>query len=134
MGNFKFGVGIVNTVTQHHQLNFNVIDYEPARANRFIIRTLGTHIPDYQIRSYDFNIVNNNFTFDLFFHDFVNFTFNPNNFNNITGFVLEYLDPVGVVYDTLNIEVIEHLEFNKFGDYSDDTITTNYAKFTIRLV
>ena len=137
MGDFKFGVGFNfthQTIPYRHQINRVVTDYEPARANRFIIHTLGTFIPDYQIRSYDLNIVGNNFSLDLFFHDFVSFTFNPNNFNHITGFLIEYVDPVGVVYNRLNVEVIEHLEFNKFGDYSDDTITINHAKFLIRVI
>ncbi len=137
MDNFKFGVGFKltqNTIPYFHRINPILYEYEPARANRFILTTLGTEIPNYLIRSYDFDIIDNNFTFDITFHDLVSFTFNPNNFNHITGFLMEYIDPVGVVYNTLNIEVIDYLEYSKSGDYSDDTITTNYAKFLIRLV
>jgi len=122
------------TIPYIHRINPVIHQYEPARANRFILTTLGTEIPNYQLRSYDFGIHENNFTFEISFHDLVSFTFNPENFYNITGFLMEYIDPVGVVYNTLNLEVVDHLSYSKSGDYSDDTITTNYAKFLIRLV
>lgn len=134
--NFKFGKTFD---TPNHRnfivgRNFPMADYEPARANRFILYTLGAIIPSYSIRNYAFYYENDDTILEINFYDFVNFTFNPNETHLITGFVIDFLDPTGVVYGTLRMNAIRCLEYEKSGDYSSDDITNNRMKFLISII
>lgn len=113
-------------------VNFNhIIPFEPARNNRFILNTIGVNIPPYFIQNYTFTYENNTHFFEVNFIDAIGTIFRPNYIENITGFTLELLDPAGIIYNRLHIDVLNCLEYSKSGDYSSDVTTTNYAKFTV---
>lgn len=147
MGNFKFGreqikltgqfvdPGRIENFNRIPQVNFrNIVQFEPMRTNRFIVHTMGLEIPPPQIYRYELSMSEGEYMIDLSIYDFINFTLNPNLISQITGFVIEYLDPTGIVVNTLVLSVINCMEFSKSGDYENEDITSNEIKFRVNIV
>ena len=131
---FKFGRKKNKTNLQFIGRNYPLADFEPARANRFIVYFIGADIPSHASHNYAFYYENDNIMLEINFYDFVGFIFNPRDASFISDIVIDFLDPVGVVYGTLRATVIECLEFEKRGDYSSNEITNNRAKFLVSIL
>jgi len=103
---------------------------EPLMSNRYIIRVIGVEIPEYLFRS--FKIFNNgeDLIFMTDFFETVQYSFNPNDFFNITGIKIEYLSPIGDVVKSLIFNIKEG-NFEKEQSYSDDGLQINKLKYTI---
>lgn len=104
---------------------------EPGKTNRFIIRSIGdVIIPEILFRNYKFYNDGDDLIFTTEFCETVDYVFNPKYFFSITGFKIDYLDPTGIIYKSIIFDV-KGSNFEKIGDYREDTITTNKLKFIV---
>jgi len=104
---------------------------EPLKENRFIINFIGTNIPSYLFREYKIFNNGDNLIFTTKFFETVNFSFNPIEFFNITGVVIDYLDPIGQVINSLSFTVTGS-NFKRKQSYSNDELQLNKLKFIIK--
>lgn len=138
-GEFKFGrpyqkeeIEKEPPIIQYRGPHLNNVIIEPSRTNRFLINLSGTEIPNYLFRKYNLFYDEGNFYLELEFYETVNFIFDVNNFFNIREVNIQYLDPTGVSFGFMNLEVLDYIEFEKIGDYSLDTLTTNSLTLKVR--
>ena len=100
---------------------------EPLLTHRFLISSVGVEIPSNLFRKYKLFNEGENLIFTTTFIETINptFIFNPKDFFNITGFIVEYLDPTGVAIKTLAFDV-KGSNFEKECDYADDGKLSGY--------
>jgi len=100
---------------------------EPLLTHRFMISSVGVEIPSKLFRRYKLYNEGENLIFTTAFMETISppFIFNPKDFFNITGFIIEYLDPTGVAIKTLAFDV-KGSNFEKECDYADDGKLSEY--------
>ena len=103
---------------------------EPLKENRFIINITGTNIPNYLFRKFEIYNEGDELIFTTSFYETVEFSFNPKEFFNITGVVIDYLDPVGDIVNSLMFNV-KGSNFQRKQSYSNDELQTNELKFIV---
>lgn len=134
MKDFKLGRGIEIVQPTFPQINLQpaITNFEPSRTNRFILYVLGVDIPIYLIRRYELNSENGRiFTLKFNFIETVNFMFDPYSVNDITGFRIEFLDPTGVVANTIELNAVNCIGYQRSGDYSNDDLLNNTLTFIV---
>ena len=133
--NFKFGKDNFEEDEPTNRQN-NVrqpVHFEPLRTNRFVVYSIGVDIPENQIT--DFNVSMDTETFiELTIIETEDFIFDIRTLNNILGFTIEYLSPVGLPVGAINFNVIEVVSFNRNNSYSDDSILKSNFKFKVIIV
>ena len=103
---------------------------EPAKTNRFIIKTKGVDIPEYLFKNYKIYNEGEELILTTEFYETVQYTFNPSEFFNIIGVEILYLDPVGIIYNSISFDV-KGSNFKKTGSYSEDDLVKNKLIFVI---
>lgn len=103
---------------------------EPLKENRFLINIIGTEIPSYLFRNYKMYNEGEELIFETSFFETVNFTFNPSDFFNITGVVLDFLDPTGAVCGGLVFDV-KGSNFMRKQKYSNDDLQITKLRFVV---
>ena len=115
--------------------NNNIVrQIQPLMSNRFLINVNGVDIPERLFLEYSLIFTDNVFKLTVTFYDTVEHWFNPNDINDITGFTIRYLDPIGETISTLNIIVINPLTFERSGSYSNGDIIRNHLSFNVNVM
>lgn len=103
---------------------------EPLKSNRYLIKIVGTEIPSFLFTKYKIYNEGDTLIFTTKFYETVEFSFNPAEFFNITGVVIDYLDPIGNVVNSLSFNV-SGSNFERKQSYSDDGLQINSLRFII---
>jgi len=119
----------MKTETNFH---FRTPTIEPKASNRFIIKPIGVEIDPYLFRKYKLYNEGENIIFTTEFFETVNFTFNPKDFFNITGFMIHQLDPIGVVLNTLSFNV-KGSNFLTKNSYKSNKFLTHKMRFIVNV-
>jgi hypothetical protein len=104
---------------------------EPLKENRFLINIIGTTIPNLLFRKFEIHNEGNELIFTTSFYETVQFSFNPTEFFNITGVVIDYLDPTGTVVNSLIFDV-KGSNYGRKQSYSNDELQINELKFIVK--
>jgi len=106
------------------------VPFEPAMVNRFLIKIIGTGMPEYLFRDYKLYNDGDDLILKINFMETLNYTFNPMEFFKITDVEIDYLDPTGVKYNGLSFSV-KGANYKKIGSYSKDGFTITKLKFIV---
>jgi len=98
---------------------------EPLQTHRFLISSFGVEIPSFLFRKYKLFNEGENLIFTTRFMETVKYIFNPKDFFNITGFMIEYLDPTGITIKTMSFDV-KGSNFMKKENYADNGKLSGY--------
>jgi hypothetical protein len=94
---------------------------EPLKANRWLIKTEGVDIQQYLFRKYKIYNEGSEIIFKTEFYETVTDSVNPKDLLNLTSITIEYLDPTGVVINSLNFDV-KGVNFKQKQSYSKDDL------------
>jgi hypothetical protein len=94
---------------------------EPLKANRWLIKTEGVDIQQYLFRKYKIYNEGPEIIFKTEFYESVTDNVNPKDLLNLTSITIEYLDPTGVVINSLNFDV-KGVNFKQKQSYSKDDL------------
>jgi hypothetical protein len=97
----------------------NKIPFEPLMANKFLLRTIGTEIPDYAFRKFKIFNEGEELIFTTQFLETTCFIFNPKDFFLITGFIIDFLNLDNKIVKTLMFD-IKASNFEKIGSYKSN--------------
>lgn len=99
--------------------------FEPLQTHRFLISSIGVEIPSPLFRKYKLFNEGDELIFTTKFMETIQFVFDPNDFFNITGFKIEFLDPVGITVKTMVFDV-KGSNFVKKDNYADNGKLSGY--------
>ena len=103
---------------------------EPLKENRFIIKIKGADIHSYLFRKYKIFNEGDDLIFTTSFYETVNYCFNPVDFFKIYAVSIEYLDPTGVVVNSLEFDV-KGSNFERKQSYRNDKLQINKLRFVV---
>lgn len=106
------------------------VQYEPSRANQFIINFIGIDIPVFLFTKYEIYNEGEELIFTTEMYEILNYILNPEDFFNITDVRIDFLDPTGVVVNFLKFG-IKKSNFEKKGEYGVDDISRIEFVFTV---
>jgi hypothetical protein len=103
---------------------------EPLRCNRWIIKLDGMDIEPFLFRKYKMYNEGEEIIFLTEFYETVQQSYNPKDLLNIVGVIIEYLDPTGVVVQTLKFDV-KGLNFEIKQSYGKDKLQIVKLRFVV---
>jgi hypothetical protein len=106
------------------------VPYEPKTDSRWIINTHGFEIPSWLFRNYKLYNEGEKIIMECEILEQLNITFKPSDLMTITDVSIDYLDPVGVITDSLIMEV-KGINFTTGGDYSSTELKKTHFRFEI---
>lgn len=116
---------------QKKTIEYKFKAFEPLKECRFIINVIGTVLPDYLFREYRIYNDGEDLLFETSFMETVHFSFNPKEVFNINTCIIDFLDPTGVVVNSLRFNV-KGLNYERSQSYKNgDELQLNHLKFII---
>ena len=104
---------------------------EPLKKNRWILKLIGTDIPEYIFTEYKIYNEDSKMIFETQFIECVEFQYNPKDLFNIVGVDIKYLDHTGVDVGGIFFYVKE-VNFEKKCSYKKNGLMKTKLKFTIK--
>jgi hypothetical protein len=106
------------------------VPYEPKTESRWFIKTHGFEISSWLFTNYTLYNEGEKIIMECDIWEPVHITFKPSDLMSITDVSIEYLDPVGIVTDSLIMEV-KGINFTTGGDYSSYELKKTHLRFEI---
>jgi hypothetical protein len=103
---------------------------EPLKCNRWIIKLDGMDIEPFLFRKYKMYNEGEEIIFLTEYFETVQQSYNPKDLLNIVGVTIEYLDPTGVVIQTLKFDV-KGLNFEIKQSYGKDKLQIVKLRFVV---